>query len=175
MEIFKDIQGYEDFYQVSNLGRVKSLPRIRIIGNRSYLTKERFLRQRIHDGYYRVNLCLNGRMKTINVHLLVINGFVEKQQNKIFANHKDFDKLNNNSLNLEWTSIRENNTHRHLHEGKKTSKYPYVSKKSGRDTYTSRIVIDGKQVSLGNFKNEDNAYQAVLEYQTKNKIQNKYI
>jgi len=173
MEIFKAIQGYEGLYEISNLGVVKSLPKERVFGNRTFLTKEKTLKQRIHDGYYRVNLCGVGKMKTFNVHLLVIRAFVPKEEDKNFANHKDFNKLNNHFENLEWVTTSENNSHRHINKGKKTSKYVGVCK--SKNSFASRLCLNGKQVNIGSFNNEEDAYKAVVNFTTTNNIVNKYI
>ena len=100
MEIWKDIEGYEGIYQVSNLGRVK-----RYYKN----SKEKLLKLQLHrTGYLRVILCKEGRMKTCRVHRLVAKAFIPNPDNKPEVNHKDEDKTNNKVENLEWMTRREN-------------------------------------------------------------------
>ena len=111
MENWKDIKGYEGFYQVSNLGRVKSLerdvynPRGTVIRH----MEEKILVQRIDKhGYAYISLCLNGKHKTIQTHRLVALAFIPNPENKPQVNHKDENPLNNCVNNLEWCTASYN-------------------------------------------------------------------
>tara|TARA_R110000751_G_scaffold147276_1_gene251847 strand:- start:626 stop:1198 length:573 start_codon:yes stop_codon:yes gene_type:complete len=112
-EEFRDIPNYEGFYQVSNLGRVKSLKRSRIdsIG-RKQQTKEIFLKPRQDkDGYLIVSLCSLSNKKTKSVHQLVAITFLNHTPNGInglVVDHRDNNKLNNNINNLRLTTQRDN-------------------------------------------------------------------
>ena len=102
MEIWKDIAGYEGLYQVSNLGRVKSL------GNNKN-SKEKILKPFFNrDGYLLVNLCKEGKSKQYRVHRLVAQAFILNPEDKPEVNHKDEDKTNNKVENLEWVTSKEN-------------------------------------------------------------------
>lgn len=107
-EIWKDIEGYEGYYQVSSLGRVKSLP---ITYGQKYNQRpyEKILTP-IKDaaGYYRVHLRRDGRDKRISVHRLVAIAFIDNPLNLKFVNHKDEDKTNNHANNLEWCTAKYN-------------------------------------------------------------------
>lgn len=104
-EVWKDIKNYEGLYQVSNFGRVKSLRKIRGI----QIQKEKILTsQLVKGGYYRVNLCKNGKCKCYLVHRLVAEAFIPEH---FTVNHKDGDKSNNTVDNLEWVTQKENNIH----------------------------------------------------------------
>lgn len=175
-EIFKAVQGYEELYQVSNFGRVKSLPRQKSYGKGTFLTEERFLRQRIHIGYLRVNLCEgSAKMKTINVHILVANAFHEKIEDKPFANHKDLNRLNNHADNLEWVNRRENTSHQKGIKGTiHTYRYVY-SADNKLNPFGAKLKIDGKTKYLGCHKTALAAHKAALDYIAKNNIINKYI
>ena len=91
MEIWKDIEGYEGLYQVSNLGRIKS---------------KRKILKNINGEYLKVGLSKNGVQKTLYIHRLVAETFFGKS--KLQVNHKDENKHNNNINNLEFISFKEN-------------------------------------------------------------------
>ena len=103
MDIWKDIEGYEGKYQVSNLGNVKSL------GNNKS-RKEKILRLRKDGGnYLTVVLCKNGEHKTCKLHRLVANAFLPKIDGKTHVDHIDGNRQNNNIDNLRWCTSKENN------------------------------------------------------------------
>ena len=105
-EIWKDIEGYEGLYQVSNLGRVKSLARK--TGNQ--YNKENILsKERTRKGYYRVQLTKNKEHKHYPIHRLVAIAFIPNPDNLPCVNHKDENKGNNCVYNLEWCDTFYNN------------------------------------------------------------------
>jgi hypothetical protein len=102
-EIWKDIKGYEGLYQVSNLGRVKSLERYKTNWSKKQCVKERVLKPILaNTGYYMVVLSKNGITKSVLVHRLVAETFLSNPNNLEQVNHKDENKLNNNIDNLEF-------------------------------------------------------------------------
>ena len=113
-EIWKDIKGYEGRYQVSNMGRVKSLKRTVTKKNgRKQTIQERFLKPRGNsNGYLRVYLREGGDTgKNFSVHRLVCEAFHENPENKPCVNHIDENKVNNVASNLEWCTVKENCNH----------------------------------------------------------------
>jgi hypothetical protein len=113
MEVFKDVENYEGYYQISNLGRIKSLQRF--AKNHSgfkKVLKERFLNPSISKtGYYVVSFKKDGIKKTFKVHRLIAIAFIDKVEGKDFINHKNGIKTDNRIENLEWCNIAENNRH----------------------------------------------------------------
>lgn len=105
-EIWKDIEGYKNLYQVSNLGRVKSL------GNgKTHNSSERILKVNEIKGYLVVNLYKEGKRKNYSVHRLVATAFLPNPNILPQVNHKDEDKTNNTFSNLEWCSNEYNHNY----------------------------------------------------------------
>ena len=111
MEIWKDVEGFEGLYQVSNMGRIKSLDHYASNGIKDILYKGRIIQQSLHNGYRIAHLCKNNKVKTVNVHRIVALAFVPNPLNEPQVNHKDGNKANNDASNLEWCSQRENVIH----------------------------------------------------------------
>lgn len=118
IESWKDIEGYEGFYQVSNKGRVKSLPR-EVLDTRGFVRK---LKGRIlslcpdSHGYIVVILQKNGDKKSTKVHQLVAKAFIPRSDGKDCVNHIDHCRENNDAMNLEWCTHQENTAHMLLHK-----------------------------------------------------------
>lgn len=114
MEIWKDIINYENSYQVSSMGRVRSLDRktnTALRHNTSVIKKGKVLKQNPkRDGYLTVDLCLNNKKKTINIHRLVLTAF-QPNENNLIINHKNGIKTDNRLENLEWCTHKENSQH----------------------------------------------------------------
>ena len=125
-EKWKPIKGFEESYQVSNKGRVKSLER-KVWNGSGYSTiKERILKAgKATNGYLFVALCKNSKRYYYRVHRLVATAFIDNPDNKPQVNHIDENKENNNVENLEWCTAKENMNHGNIFERRKDS----ISKK----------------------------------------------
>lgn len=117
-EEWKDIKGYEGFYQISNFGRVKSLGGWCGTAKRKEKIRSTSL---THDGYVKVRLIHQGKDKTMRVHRLVAETFIPNPKNKNTVNHIDGNKQNNTVSNLEWVDRTEQMLHAY-NLGLKTSR-----------------------------------------------------
>lgn len=104
LEVWKDVKGYNGLYQVSNIGRVKSLKR--------NTARERIMKlKETRDGYLNVNLCKQGNVATKKVHRLVAENFIPNPNNKYSVNHINGNKKDNRVENLEWATATEQAKH----------------------------------------------------------------
>ena len=130
MEIWKDIEGYEGLYQVSNFGRIKSLY--------NYRGKNNILVPHIKRGYYQIGLRKNTKRKWFSIHRLVAETFIENPNNLPCVNHIDENKLNNKVENLEWCTIAYNNCY--------GSRLKKVSKTNKLRKEIAQYTIEGELV-----------------------------
>ena len=111
-EIWRPIENFEGLYEVSNLGRVKSLARKSWNGYKMIETKEVITYGSKHTtGYMTKVLYKDNKHYNKSVHRLVAEAFIPNPTNKKQVNHIDEDKHNNCVDNLEWVTPRENNMH----------------------------------------------------------------
>lgn len=139
IEIWKDIQGYEGLYQVSSLGRIKSLNRYKQAKNDSISSfKERIKKLQLsYKGYLMVTLSRNKERKTFFVHRLVALAFLPNTENKPHIDHIDTNKQNNNVNNLRWVTPAENNNNSLTKEKLKN----FRDKMKSGDYSRSKIVL----------------------------------
>ena len=109
-EIWKDIKGFEGIYQVSNLGRVKSLERFRKGKNGCLASvKEKILKPELtHNGYCLIGLCKNSKIKMYTVHRLVWIAFNGQIPENMQVNHINEIKTDNRLENLNLMTCKEN-------------------------------------------------------------------
>lgn len=112
-EIWKPIKDYEGIYEVSNLGRIKTLSRT--INGRKMPEKIKKL-DKAKQGYLRIELSKNKINKKYSVHRLVAQTFIDNANNYPCINHKDENKMNNNVDNLEWCTHLYNNLYNNKHK-----------------------------------------------------------
>jgi hypothetical protein len=161
-EIWKDVPDYEGLYQVSNLGRVKSLPKEWVTGDHNSPRRHNgmILKCNINSrGYICVSLCKQGGEKSMAVHQLVAITFLGHNPcgHKLVIDHIDDNPSNNRVDNLQIVTSRFNCRKT---QGNYTSKYKGVCWYRNRKKWRSRIYIDGKHKHLGYFDCELAAHHA---------------
>lgn len=126
-EIWKDIEGYEGLYQISDLGNVKSL------------TTGRNMKPQYHRNHLTVSLRKNKVAKTFFVHRLVAQAFVQNPYCKEEVHHKNSKPDDNRAVNLEWVTTEE---HRELHTGNARSNIKLLRKK------IFQFSVDGELIGI---------------------------
>lgn len=112
MENWKQIQGYEGHYEISDLGRVRSIQRIAWNGFKNHILKGRILKiGTFTNGYKNVCLCKNGIVKRFLLHRLVASHFIDNPYNLPEVNHEFGDKSDNRACVLSWMDKSQNNKH----------------------------------------------------------------
>ena len=146
-EIWKDVPNYEGIYQVSNLGKVKSL------------RKNKLLNHSVICGYYGNVFYKDGKKKLFLVHQLVAMCFLDHIPCgfKLVVNHKNFNKTDNRVENLEIVSHRENTNKKHIHS---ISNYTGVTWYEPYKKWLSQIQVKSKTIHLGYYQEEKDAAEA---------------
>lgn len=113
IEVWKDIKDYEGHYQISSLGRVKSMARTRPTHSGMFAQiSERILKEKTNKhGYKVLHLRWEDKQCWPSVHRLVASAFIQNDDNKPTVNHKDCNKTNNKVSNLEWSTHSEQMVH----------------------------------------------------------------
>ena len=113
MEVWRAVKDYEGLYEVSNLGRIRSVPRtVRVGKGKGYerLIESKILSPSINGSGYKIIILKKPNHKVIcrTIHRLVAEAFIPNPNNLTDVNHKDEDKMNNNVENLEWMAHKDN-------------------------------------------------------------------
>lgn len=158
-EIWKPILSLNGEYYASNKGRIKAMSVVKITSNNvERRLPEKLLTQTLNPwGYLYANVGRIDRNMKIFSHRLIAEVFIPNPENKPFVNHKDGNRSNNVSENLEWCTARENQHHRITGDIKET-KGVGVSFKN--DKWSVRIMINSKHYALGSYLNKEDAYEA---------------
>lgn len=157
-ETWRDVEGYEGMYQVSNMGRVRSMKmggpwrEMHLIAD-----KKGYMQVFLYDSH--------GRPKSHRVHRLVASAFIPNPDDRETVNHKDGDKANNRADNLEWNTYQENNRHAYRaglnrwpkkvrdSMGKTYGSITEASRAFGvSQPYMSRVVGTGKRIAGVSFE-----------------------
>lgn len=163
-EVWKDIQGYEGLYQVSNLGRVKSLRRSKI----RKLYKD-------DKGYFRVTLKKKGKSKNFQIHRLVATAFIPNPENKPEVDHINTIRTDNRVQNLRWVTSSENSNNpltkkhfigkNHPMFGKKHSKESKLKMSINHNRFYGALNPNSKRVrNLDTFEIFDSIIEASKKY-----------
>lgn len=158
MENWKDIKGYEGYYQINKLGIVRSLDRV-VKGKIGYKNIkgsviEPHIIKRLGYGrhitekvYLRIRLSRNKNRKSYALHRLLYETFIGDIQTDYIVDHIDNNSLNNNLDNLQVITLREN-TAKEVKKTEKTSNYTGVHFRKERNKWVSRPWINGVQVTV---------------------------
>lgn len=154
MENWKDIVGFEEFYQISDMGRIRSKDRyIRTCGNGVRFSKGRIIKPvRCTNGYYEVHLRVNGKRTVKMLHRVVAEAFINNPHSLPEINHKDENPGNNDVKNLEWCTVKYN------------ANYGTRNQRMVKDKYLKPVIMSGKNgneikrfKSIGEAARETNA------------------
>ncbi len=140
VEEWRDIEGFDGFYQISNTGKVRSQGDNR--GNKSGKWRLRSLSAN-HDGYLKVRLIRKDKDRTCRVHILVAKAFITNPNNFNTVNHKDGDKTNNNVDNLEWADRSQQMVHAYKLGLKKAIR--------GSSNYAAKLTDDDVKYIRGHY------------------------
>lgn len=106
-EIWREVKGYEGYYEVSNLGNVRALERI--VCNGRISPAKNVTKRKDNYGYYHVGLNKNAKETTRRIHRLVAQAFIPNPENKPFLDHINTIRTDNRVENLRWVTPKENN------------------------------------------------------------------
>lgn len=158
-EIWKDIVGYEGMYQISNIGRIKSL-------KRKGVTSDRILNTGLCHGYLTVTLTKDKRLNQKLISRLLFEHFKGNLIDGMVIDHRDNVKLNNNLDNLQQITIRENAS-KDRFRANTSSEYLGVSWCNIKSKWRATIYDGNKRKHIGYYEDEK---QASIEYQKEKEI-----
>lgn len=146
-ETWKDIKGYEGLYEVSNLGRIRSLDRYKNTKGRYGIIKAKIKGRLLkpclnHDGYEEIVLSKDGKSKMYRLHRIVAETFINNFDNKNQVNHKNGNKLDNKVKNLEWCNCKDNIHHALKNNLMKPAKGKehYMAKEVGKYNENNQLI-----------------------------------
>ena len=154
-EIWKDIIGYENLYQISNYGNIKSI-------NKGRFYNKNLKCQKNHKGYLTITLTKNNYRKNFKIHQLVAISFLNHTPcgMKKVIDHIDNNKLNNSVKNLQITDCHKN--HYFVKNNIKKSKYKWIYYENNK--WRVRIYTKDKRINLGVFDTEIEAIEKLKNH-----------
>ena len=165
-EIWKDIEGYEGLYQVSNLGRVRSYHKL---NGRGLEENPHVLTPKVDkDGYFEFNLRKDKTSKYLRCHRLVAQTFIPNPENKSQINHKNGVKTDNEVENLEWVNCVEN-----IHHAFVTGLRVKTPLNNPKSIKVAQYTLDGKLIktypSMREVERQTNFKHTCISRATKSK------
>ena len=180
VEVWKDVVGFEDYYEVSNTGKVRRKKGKTVYkdGRIARFSQTVLKPSVFKKGYLMVFLSVKSKKKAKSVHRIVAEAFIPNPENKETVNHIDCDKTNNHVSNLEWMTNRENTIHgtenglfmkaattrRKKKQIKKngdwTSQYVGVSYDNKKGKWLAQITHNWKHIYIGYYNEEEDASEA---------------
>lgn len=170
MEIWKPVKGFEETYEVSSLGRIRSVDRVRYCGN-GYVDKPSvILKQYVNvRGYWCVSLYKNKKSHCRVVHRLMAETFLEKGANDTEVNHINGVKTDNFLENLEWVTHKENMRHA-IESGLRSIK---TGGNTHNASFTNEQAVEiRKMFSSGNYSKSELARRYGVSFSTMGKLLN---
>ena len=150
-EIWKPVKNYEGYYEISNLGRIKSVERFVKQGSFVRHVKESFKNEYIGpNGYPCVTLCKNRKSKCLSIHILIAQAFIPNPENKPQVDHINTDRTDYRLENLRWVTPKENSNNELTLQHCKTN------------TYSKEAII--KRLATSKLKNSKRAPKTVFQY-----------
>lgn len=152
-EVWKDVKEFLGYYQVSNLGRYRSVERTVTFADGRVRTFESKILKPFTSkkGYPTATLSYKGKNYKRYVHRMVAESFLELEEGDVEVNHIDGDKLNNTASNLEWISHSDNLTHFHANSNSNSGERNNLSVLKDKDIVSIREMsskgVSSKEIS----------------------------
>ena len=164
-EEWKDIKGFESYYQISSLGSVRSKERRVQYKNGKFATHKYRKRKPSLSEYRMIALSKENKIRLLKISRLVAKHFIPNPFNKPVVNHIDGDKYNDIVSNLEWSTYSENSIHAfNVGLNKKKNKVSGVFYDPKRKKWASYLYRDCKNIFIGRFNTEE---EAIIKRQIK--------
>lgn len=175
MEEWRDIKGYEERYQVSSMGRIKTKRRRKAPRSAG----DPFTEPRTHNeylnksGYPMARLSINSTTKRYLLHRIVASHFISEIPIGLVVNHIDGNPRNNKVSNLEIVSQFDNNRHGRVSK-KSTSKYIGVFYDKQTNKWRAQLSFGGNRYNLGRYKTEELAFEQIKKKMLEIGVETKY-